>query len=442
MIVSVLSSKGAVAGRDVKARDLLKASGLSDGDFDAADTYLFQAGYVEGTMGGLDGSRWLTPAGIESYHRTVESKQSSQNRDEGGVVESQDQPDAKKVFVVHGRNDDARRAMFSFLRSIRLHPIDWSEATSSTGEGAPYVGQILDKAFGTARAVVILLTGDDLAYLRQRYWQNENEPHEVQPTPQARPNVLFEAGMAFGRDSKRTILVELGSTRPFSDIAGRHVVRLSNDTRRRNELVQRLRTAGCEVDTTSSDWHDEGDFEGAVHPVDKNESSKPSMASGIESVSSDASESNYGLAFERAKNPRIHEDALDPSATYWTFDPVTFFNTPGHGNLNLDIQLGIQSSPGEWLSFQRVPDRDGLADPIVIEPDTAVKGRLAFRVPHRDLQGPIETGPPNYDVTCALFIRDIGTGQLIEEDNFSMTLVELHLKVEGFNSALRSGKSV
>jgi hypothetical protein len=39
--------------------------------------------------------------------------------------------DTRKVFVVHGRNTNARNAMFEFLRSIDLAPIEWSEAVDS-----------------------------------------------------------------------------------------------------------------------------------------------------------------------------------------------------------------------------------------------------------------------------------------------------------------------
>ncbi len=35
-----------------------------------------------------------------------------------------DEVDPRKVFVVHGRNNDARKAMFEFLRTIGLHPLE------------------------------------------------------------------------------------------------------------------------------------------------------------------------------------------------------------------------------------------------------------------------------------------------------------------------------
>ena len=134
---------------------------------------------------------------------------------------------SESVFIVHGRNMAARDAMFAFLRSIGLRPIEWDQAVARTGVGSPYVGQVLDLAFQEGQAVVVLLTPDDVAYLRTEYASGEHDP-ETSPMGQARPNVLFEAGMAMGRDPNRTILVEMGDVRPFSDVGGRHTIRMTN----------------------------------------------------------------------------------------------------------------------------------------------------------------------------------------------------------------------
>ncbi|HRE01624.1 MAG TPA: nucleotide-binding protein, partial [Ilumatobacteraceae bacterium] len=71
--------------------------------------------------------------------------------------------DPRKVFVVHGRNALARRGLFEFLRALDLDPIEWSEALHMTGQASPYIGNVLDAAFGAAQAVVVLQTPDDVA---------------------------------------------------------------------------------------------------------------------------------------------------------------------------------------------------------------------------------------------------------------------------------------
>lgn len=168
--------------------------------------------------------------------------------------------DPRKVFVIHGRDLKARNDMFNFLRAIDLHPIEWSEAVKATGKGSPYIGEILDTAFSQAQAVVVLITPDDEGRLRELFRKIDDPPYETELTPQARLNVIFEAGMAMGRNPDRTILVEFGFLRPFSDIGGRHVIRLDNTIEKRQELAQRLKTARCQVNLSGTDWHTVGDF--------------------------------------------------------------------------------------------------------------------------------------------------------------------------------------
>lgn len=175
--------------------------------------------------------------------------------------------DGRSVFVVHGRNEALRKAMFEFLRSINLAPMEWTTAVELTGVGSPYIGHVLDAAFAHATAVVVLMTPDEVAYLQPRYGHGDGDL-ETLPAPQARPNVLFEAGMALGRDAKRTVLVEVGEVRHFSDVAGRHAIRLSNTPGSRQALATRLKTAGCDVDLTGTDWHTTGDFTAPPPPGD------------------------------------------------------------------------------------------------------------------------------------------------------------------------------
>ena len=195
-----------------------------------------------------------------------------------GVRDSRPPVDTRDVFVVHGRNLTVRDALFDFLRSIDLHPLEWSEAVHATGKSAPYVGEILEAVFSRAHAVVVLFTPDDEARLRKSLQTDREPPHETELTGQARPNVLFEAGMAMGRSEDRTVLVELGSLRPFSDVAGRHVIKLDNSTQRRQELAQRLRVAGCPVNLEGTHWHTAGDFEATVDSLVQGSSESAAIA--------------------------------------------------------------------------------------------------------------------------------------------------------------------
>lgn len=187
----------------------------------------------------------------------TDAEQSTHNEEQGVMSPHLD---ARNVFVVHGRNMVARDEMFIFLRSIGLRPLEWSQVVTMTGIATPYIGDILETAFSAAQAVVVLLTPDDEARLREMYRGPDEPAYEAELTPQARPNVLFEAGMAMGSHPDRTMLVQFGELRPFSDVVGRHVIKMDGSGPRRQDLAQRLKTSGCAVDLSGTSWHTAGNF--------------------------------------------------------------------------------------------------------------------------------------------------------------------------------------
>lgn len=168
--------------------------------------------------------------------------------------------DPSYVFVVHGRDLVVRDALFAFLRAIGLRPLEWSQAIALTNRPSPFIGEVLDVAFSKAQAVIVLLTPDDEARLRPDLLGPDEPDYERQLTGQARPNALFEAGMSMGRSPDRTIFVEIGRLRPFSDIAGRHTVRFDGSTQKRQELAERLKGIGCPVELSGTYWHTAGQF--------------------------------------------------------------------------------------------------------------------------------------------------------------------------------------
>lgn len=166
----------------------------------------------------------------------------------------------RRVIVVHGRNEEVRKDMFRFLRALDLLPIEWSKAILETGKGSPTITEILDALFDMAAAVVVLMTPDELVTLAPYLRKPSDAPYEKEAVGQARPNVFFEAGLAFMKFRDSTVVVQVGKLRVPSDI-DKHVTRLTNSHESRHELMIKLKAAGLDVDTDGSEWLSEGDFE-------------------------------------------------------------------------------------------------------------------------------------------------------------------------------------
>ncbi len=207
---------------------------------------------IRGTRpGGPEATQSHSEAGMEQpARRTVRARKTLR------IAKAKD----NSVFVVHGRNDKLRRSLFDFLRALGLKPLEWEKVVLMTKRTNPYIGEILDNTMAKVQAVVVLFSPDDEARLRPEFLTRTDGRSEKQLRGQPRPNVLFEAGLALGRHPAKTILVEVGKLRKFSDIAGRHIVRLSDDYSKRNDLANRLESLGCKVDKQGTDWTKAGNF--------------------------------------------------------------------------------------------------------------------------------------------------------------------------------------
>jgi predicted nucleotide-binding protein len=167
------------------------------------------------------------------------------------------------IFVVHGRDAQLTADIFAFLRAIGLNPLEWSQAIKGAKGANPHIDEVIFRAMDKVQGVLIVFSPDEEARLKTKFCAPIDKKKGLATLDgQARPNVIFEAGLALGAHSKKTLLVEVGDLRDISDIAGKHVVRLSNKPAARKELAQRLKTKlKFKVDTTGDEWLTLGNFD-------------------------------------------------------------------------------------------------------------------------------------------------------------------------------------
>jgi predicted nucleotide-binding protein len=106
---------------------------------------------------------------------------------------------------------------------------------------------------------VLLLVPEETVTLRADL-RDPKDALENEPAWQPRPNVLYESGIAVTAHPQQTIVLELGRPRRPTDLDGIHAIRIDSKPTWRHEFAERLRTAGCEVDTSGTEWLEVGAF--------------------------------------------------------------------------------------------------------------------------------------------------------------------------------------
>jgi predicted nucleotide-binding protein len=167
---------------------------------------------------------------------------------------------SRNVFVVYGRDEQARQAMFGLLRRLDLRPLEWEPLVRGGKQGAaPFLGQVIAEAPSQAQAAVVVLTPDDVVMLHPQLRSASEDRFELYPALQPRPNVLIELGIVLAVYPKNTIIVQFGQLRPIADLGGRNIIRFHEgisvaETARK--IAGRLEEAGCRVDDSGADWLD------------------------------------------------------------------------------------------------------------------------------------------------------------------------------------------
>lgn len=166
----------------------------------------------------------------------------------------------RRVFVVHGRDGELATSFFDLLYAVGLEPLEWERLVRPMGTTTPYLGDVVRTAPRLAQATLVLLSPDDIVELHPDLVQDNDHAHERVRSGQARPNVLFELGLAFMAYPERTIIVEVGLMRPIADLAGLNVIRFDGSAIAVKKILDRLDLAGCPVQTSGASWLDPGRF--------------------------------------------------------------------------------------------------------------------------------------------------------------------------------------
>ena len=362
--LSLLSRQPAMISDLFQDAHLLASSGCEDWtELGVIMDNLERTGYVKKILT-VDNPGWhyysLTLEGLEEARR-VEMEQRHYVPEPRPAVDGQTGSGYKDVFVIHGRNEEARVAIFDFLNSIGLAPINWEVAVKETGQSAPYVGQIISAGLSRAHAAVVVLTPDDSVRLSPRLQRPDDPPIERRPSGQPRPNVFYEAGMAMSQFQKSTIIVEVGDVKWFSDIFGRHTIRLADTTHCREALANRLEIAGCPVDRSTAGWDRAGDFSAAIRTA--TECLKESFGGAPDETQVDAA----GL-LGHAQADEAHRPITKLATPYGTLITSGLFTFGGNGdekeNQRWEMALEWLLSRG-LLEFEKA---GAMGDQFVVTP--------------------------------------------------------------------------
>ena len=144
-----------------------------------------------------------------------------------------------RVFVIHGRDNEAKQTIARFLEKIDLKPVILHEQP----DGGRTVIEKFEN-YADVEFAVVLLTPDDLGSLRGE---------ESTLKSRARQNVIFELGYFIGRLGRERVCTLIHDDVEIpTDYAGVLFNRLDGDGGWKMKLITELKNAGFHVDANKA----------------------------------------------------------------------------------------------------------------------------------------------------------------------------------------------
>lgn len=148
------------------------------------------------------------------------------------------------IFVVHGRDHEARDQLELVLRRLGLEPF----VLQVTGGGGDTLIEALERMIGKSAQSsfgIVLATPDDLGYLKEEGAEDAK--------PRARQNVIMEMGMLLSSlTRKRCAILTKGFVELPSNMGGVITIPFNDHVREAvPKLVQRLQEAGFKLDAAA-----------------------------------------------------------------------------------------------------------------------------------------------------------------------------------------------
>jgi predicted nucleotide-binding protein len=164
------------------------------------------------------------------------------------------------VFLVHGRDAEAREAMTELLEAMGVTIVTWSDALSTLSLSDRDIWRIVGQGFALSHAVIVLSTPDEVSFLRQELRRPHDSLTARGPRFQPRQNVLLELGYALSKEESRTIHITVGDVAPPTDRDGKWTARIpamapAEFRAHIGEMLRRIFSSG-EFDEYINDWLD------------------------------------------------------------------------------------------------------------------------------------------------------------------------------------------